>query len=95
MVMTAKEKTEFAILQKDVKHIKAEVSDTKNNISNINDKMNKISSKLFNDDQTGEKGYFDWTRRNSVRLTRLENFKIIVVGVAGVVITIFAKIMFF
>ena len=79
--MTGKEKTEFVILQEDVKHIKKDVKQTKDDVSSINKTMNKLTSKLFNDSDTGEMGYFEVMKRNGVRLTKLENIKAIAYGV--------------
>ena len=70
------EQKEFIILQEDVKHIKKDVSEINENVSEFNDTMTKLTSKLFNDDDTGEMGYFELTRRNALKLTKLENLKI-------------------
>lgn len=81
--MTQREQKEFIILQEDVGHIKSAVSKIENNVSEINENvsefnntMTKLTSKLFNDDDTGEVGYFELTRRNAIKLTKLENLKI-------------------
>ena len=71
--MTAQEKTEFVILQEDVKHIKEDVKETNEIVVNLNTTMIKLTSKLFKDDKTGEEGYFELTKRNGVRLTKAEN----------------------
>ena len=79
--MTTKEKTEFVILQEDVKHIKKDIEETKKIVGKFNDTMTKLTSKLFSDDDTGDVGYLELTRRNGVRLTKLENIRAISYGV--------------
>ena len=83
--MTQKEVKEFIVLQEDVKHIKKDVSDTKQSISNLDNTMTKLTSKLFNDDDTGEMGVIELTRRNGVRLTKLENIKIAMFVIYGAI----------
>jgi len=83
--MTQKERTEFIVLQEDVKHIKSDISATKQSISNLDNTMTKLTSKLFNDDATGEMGMIEATRRNGVRLTKLENIKVAMFVIYGVV----------
>ena len=80
--MTPQETKEFIILQADVGHIKDNVSQIEKNSAGLTKSMTRIESKLFNDDATGEKGYIDITKRNAVRLTKLENIKAIGYGVA-------------
>lgn len=74
--MTQNEQEEFIILKEDVKHIKKDVSEINKNVGEFNSTLTKLTSKLFNDEDTGEKGYFEVTRRSAVRLTKLENVKI-------------------
>ncbi len=74
--MTQGEQKEFIILQEDVKHIKKDVSEINENVSQFNSTITKLTSKLFKDDDTGEMGYFELTRRNAIKLTKLENLKI-------------------
>jgi len=74
--MTQGEQKEFIILQEDVKHIKKDVSEINENVAEFNSTMTKLTSKLFNDEDTGEMGYFEVTRRNAIKLTKLENLKI-------------------
>ena len=78
--MTQGEQKEFIVLQEDVKHIKKDVSEINNNVSEFNNTLTKLTSKMFNDEDTGEMGYFEVTRRNAVKLTKLENLKIAFIG---------------
>lgn len=86
--MTQKEIKEFIVLKEDVKHIKEDVKTTKDDVSNINATMTKLTSKLFNDDTTGEVGFFERTskgiKRNDIRVTKLENLRAIGYGVVMV-----------
>ncbi len=78
--MTQEEQKEFIVLKEDVKHIKDDVSEISKNVNQFNNTLTKLTSKLFNDDDTGEMGYFEITRRSAVRLTKLENVKIAFLG---------------
>tara|TARA_R110000744_G_scaffold5110_3_gene17966 strand:+ start:1698 stop:1994 length:297 start_codon:yes stop_codon:yes gene_type:complete len=79
--MTAKENEEFIILKQDVKYIKSEVTEIKKNSKELNESMLLLTSKMFTDDLTGEKGFFEITKRHGVRLTKLENFKAVGYGI--------------
>jgi len=78
--MTKQEQKEFIVLKEDVKHIKKDVSEINTNVNEFNDTLTKLTSKMFNDEDTGEMGYFEITRRSAVRLTKLENIKIAFLG---------------
>lgn len=87
--MTAKETKEFIILKEDVNHIKEDVIETKQIVGSLNNTMIKLTSKLFRDEETGEDGMFEVTKRNGIRLTKAEN-KIaigfgLVMGLGGLV----------
>ena len=93
--MTPQETKEFIILQADVGHIKDNISQIEKNSTGLTLSMTRIESKLFNDDATGEKGFFELTKRNGVRLTKLENIKAIGYGLAtafGIIAGYFLKI---
>ncbi len=79
--MNSQEVKEFATLKADVSHIKEAVGETKDSIKEMNTTMNRLTSKLFKDDLTGEEGYFEFTKRNGIRLTKLENIRAISYGV--------------
>lgn len=83
--MTAQEQKEFIIMKEDVKHIKKDVSEINENVLSFNVTVTKLTTKLFNDEDTGEQGYFELTRRNGVRLTKLENLKIAALTIFGAV----------
>jgi len=85
LTMTQKEIKEFVVLKEDVKHIKQDVKETKEDVSSINTTMTKLTSKLFNDDETGEVGYIEATRKNGIRLTKLENIKIAMLFIYGAI----------
>lgn len=74
--MNANDREEFVLLKADVEHVKEDVKETKKIVTDVNLKMTKISNKLFNDDETGEEGYFSLTKNYGVRLTKLENIKV-------------------
>jgi len=79
--MNAKDREDFTLMKADVKHTKENVRLIKEDVSNINANMTKISNKLFNDDLTGEEGLIQLTKRNGVRLTKLENFKVALLAI--------------
>ena len=79
--MSGEDKEEFIVLKQDVKHIKQDVRDIKANSDILNKTMTKLTSKLFKDDDTGDVGYLELTKRNGIRLTKLENLKAIGYGV--------------
>ena len=79
--MNQQDRDEFIILKEDVKHIKEDVTTIKEEFKQSNDILKKLTSKLFNDDETGEIGYLELTKRNGVRLTKLENIRAITYGV--------------
>ena len=81
--MTAKENTELIILQEDVKHIKDDVQEIKENSVTLNTTMTKLTSKLFNDSDTGEDGLFETSRKYGIRLTKIENIRAISYGVVA------------
>lgn len=87
--MNKSDRDDLAYLKADVEHIKADVKETKDTVKDFNDKMTKITSKLFNDDETGEEGYISITKKNAVRLTKLENIKIALITFIAAVGSVF------
>ena len=81
--MNDKDREEFTLMKADVNHTKNSIKEIKKDVSNINTTMTKISLALFNNDQTGEDGIIKVTKRNGVRLTKLENIKIAMLVVYG------------
>jgi hypothetical protein len=74
--MNQKDREEIVLLKADVEYIKKDVAETKETVKEFNDKMSKITNKLFNDDDTGELGYISIVKTHGIRLTKLENIKI-------------------
>lgn len=83
--MNQKERDEFIILKEDVKHTKSDVKEIKETVGDISENMSIIKSKLFKNELTGEEGYFEITRKNAGRLTKLENIKVAMLAVYGAV----------
>ena len=78
--MTQEDREQFTVMKIDVEYIKKDVAETKHQATELNNKMTKIHNKLFNDDETGEEGYFSLTKQYGVRLTKLENIKVALVS---------------
>lgn len=79
--MTKTDREELLLLKSDVEHIKNDVAETKKTVNDFNDKMTRITQKLFNDNETGEEGLISVALNNRVRLSKLENVKIAVIYV--------------
>ena len=90
--MNAQDRERFVILEQDIIHIKDDVKETKETVKSFNDKMTKITQKLFKDEETGEEGYFALTKKHGVRLTKLENVKVAFIGILMALGTVFGWI---
>lgn len=78
--MTQEDRDQFTSMKIDVDYIKKDVSETKKQATELNNKMTKIHNKLFNDEETGEDGYFSLTKQYGIRLTKLENIKVALIS---------------
>lgn len=83
--MNDKDREEFGVMKSDIKHTKNDIKEIKTDVGNISKTMTKISLALFNDDSTGEKGLIQVTKRNGIRLTKLENIKIAMLFIYGTI----------
>jgi len=79
--MTEKDRDDFVILKNDVEHIKKTVETTSQQATILNTSMDRITSKLFNDETTGEKGFLYLAKDNRIRLSKLENIKVAIISV--------------
>ena len=66
--MNQQDRDRFIKLETDVTYIREDVSETKQKVEDFNNKMTKIVNKLFNDDETGEKGLIFQVGENTLRL---------------------------
>lgn len=66
--MNAQDRERFVKLETDVEYIKKDVSETNSVVKEFNNQMTKISNKLFNDDETGEKGIIFQVGENTLKL---------------------------
>lgn len=83
--MTEKDREEFILMKADVNHTKNDIIEIKKDLKVISENMAKITRSLFNDEETGEQGVIQTTRRNSSRLHKLENIKVAVLVIYATV----------
>ena len=85
--MTIKDRDEFIIMKSDIRQTQKDIESIKEDVKKISSHMSRISQSLFNDDLTGEEGVIQATRRNGVRLTKLENVKVALLGVFAAIVS--------
>ena len=81
--MNDKDREEFTLMKADVIHTKNSVKEIKEDVSSIDKTMTKISLALFSDKDTDSDGIIKLTKRNGIRLTKLENIKIAMLFIYG------------
>ena len=81
--MNESDREAFGVMKSDLKHTKEAVKEIKKDVGSINTSMTKISTALFNDDSTDHKGVIQVTKRNAIRLTKLENIKVAMLIIYG------------
>ena len=81
--MTDKDREEFILMKADVNHTKNDIIEIKKDLKIISENMAKITRSLFNDEETGEQGVIQITRKNSSRLHKLENIKVAMLLIYG------------
>jgi hypothetical protein len=81
--MTDKDREEFILMKADVNHTKNDIIEIKKDLKVISENMAKITRSLFNDEETGEQGVIQITRKNSSRLHKLENIKVAMLLIYG------------
>ena len=81
--MTDKDREEFILMKADVNHTKNDIIEIKKDLKVISENMAKITRSLFNDEETGEQGVIQLTRKNSSRIHKLEDIKIAMFVIYG------------
>ncbi len=81
--MNQQDRDRFITLENDVRHIKEDVSETKDKVEDFNNKMTKIVNKLFNDDETGEKGIIFQVGENTLKLKSVYVKIAVAIGVSN------------
>ena len=79
--MTQEDRDKFITMELDIKHTKESVSKIETSVNNVNTTVSKMAQKLFKDEETGEEGYFAVIKSNRIRVTKLENIKIALIGI--------------
>tara|TARA_R110000744_G_scaffold228464_1_gene346428 strand:+ start:135 stop:422 length:288 start_codon:yes stop_codon:yes gene_type:complete len=85
--MTEKDRDEFIIMKSDIQQTKKDIESIKEDVKKISSDMSRITLSMFNDDLTGSEGIIQMTKRNGVRLTKLENVKVAIIGVFAAIIS--------
>tara|TARA_R110000744_G_scaffold102758_3_gene197406 strand:- start:3838 stop:4116 length:279 start_codon:yes stop_codon:yes gene_type:complete len=85
--MNEKDRDEFIIMKSDIQHTKEGIKSIQDNVKEISLNMSRITLSMFNDDLTGSEGIIQMTKRNGVRLTKLENIKVAVIALFTAVVS--------
>jgi len=85
--MNDKDREEFIIMKSDISHTKDDINSIKEDVKKISSDMSRITLSMFNDDLTGTEGIIQMTNRNGVRLTKLENIKVALLGLFAAIVS--------